>query len=284
MKKYILAVLMLLFFGTNGIGATVTTAGSGAWSSTTDNAPWPGGTLPSAGDDVVIANTHVVTLNMVRVPAVTGTFNSLSGTGTGQITIDMSATGLNASAEIVATNITCGTSTAFIYMSVASANTLTLTGNLTGGTGTAAVGYKGNAANLNVTVTGNVTGGSGNRAHGISLANSMGTLTIGGNILAGNTASTRSHGIYFADTYGATAVVFAAGTILTDRVGGVAYVGPQPTWSPGATAYISTGGKTWYWDNTDPLKANVKTETHYHFQGVANDGELAAGGGGAWGF
>ena len=41
--------------------ATITTAGSGNWNSTTANAPWPGGTVPPAGSDVVIANGNSVT-------------------------------------------------------------------------------------------------------------------------------------------------------------------------------------------------------------------------------
>ncbi len=43
--------------------ATVTTGGSGNWSSTTPNAPWPGGTLPVAGDDVVVAAGHTLTVD-----------------------------------------------------------------------------------------------------------------------------------------------------------------------------------------------------------------------------
>jgi hypothetical protein len=43
--------------------ATVTTGGSGNWSSTTPNAPWPGGTLPNATDDVIVATTHTLTVD-----------------------------------------------------------------------------------------------------------------------------------------------------------------------------------------------------------------------------
>lgn len=43
--------------------AAITSAGSGTWSSSTPNAPWPSGTIPTAGDTVIIANTHTVTLD-----------------------------------------------------------------------------------------------------------------------------------------------------------------------------------------------------------------------------
>lgn len=41
----------------------ITTTGSGNWSSTTADAPWPGGTVPVEGDTVIIANTHTVTID-----------------------------------------------------------------------------------------------------------------------------------------------------------------------------------------------------------------------------
>ena len=43
--------------------ATITNTGSGNWSSTTPDAPWSGGTLPGATDDVVIAAGTTVTLD-----------------------------------------------------------------------------------------------------------------------------------------------------------------------------------------------------------------------------
>lgn len=47
--------------------ATITTGGSGNWSSTTNNAPWPGGILPTNADDVIIAQNHTVTLDNAAV-------------------------------------------------------------------------------------------------------------------------------------------------------------------------------------------------------------------------
>lgn len=45
----------------------ITTAGNGNWSSTTPNAPWPFGTLPTNADDVIIAQNHTVTLDNAAV-------------------------------------------------------------------------------------------------------------------------------------------------------------------------------------------------------------------------
>ena len=41
--------------------AVITSAGSGAWNSTTPNAPWPSGTVPGSADNVTIASGHTVT-------------------------------------------------------------------------------------------------------------------------------------------------------------------------------------------------------------------------------
>lgn len=46
-------------------GVTVTTAGSGNWNSTTNNAPWPGGVIPLSTDNVIIATGNTVTVTAV---------------------------------------------------------------------------------------------------------------------------------------------------------------------------------------------------------------------------
>ena len=71
--------------------ATITTLGSGDWTSTTASAPWPGGTLPTAADVVVIADTHTVTLNAaVAAVALSVTVNnggSLTSNGTNIVSL-----------------------------------------------------------------------------------------------------------------------------------------------------------------------------------------------------
>lgn len=44
-------------------GATITTTGSGNWSSTTADAPWPGGSVPLTTDNVIIADGHTVIID-----------------------------------------------------------------------------------------------------------------------------------------------------------------------------------------------------------------------------
>lgn len=76
--------------------AAISTAGSGNWSSTTPNAPWPGGTVPTNADDVTIANTHTVTLESAAVAlsvtvASGGTLQATGGT-TWSLTVERGIT------------------------------------------------------------------------------------------------------------------------------------------------------------------------------------------------
>ena len=48
---------------------TITSAGSGNWTSTTPNSPWPSGTVPTAADDVIIAKNHTITLDTLTCVA-----------------------------------------------------------------------------------------------------------------------------------------------------------------------------------------------------------------------
>ncbi len=64
----------------------VTTAGSGAWSSTTPDAPWPSGTVPGEGDTVTIANGHTVTIDQnVTIGSDTGAALTINSGGKLQV-------------------------------------------------------------------------------------------------------------------------------------------------------------------------------------------------------
>jgi hypothetical protein len=83
-SKFSLLTLLALLLGvSSGWAATVTTTGSGNWNSTTANAPWPGGTVPVAGTDVVIANGNTVTVSA----AVAASPNSITINSGGELDI-----------------------------------------------------------------------------------------------------------------------------------------------------------------------------------------------------
>lgn len=71
--------------------AAITTAGSGNWSSTTPNAPWPSGTVPTASDAVTIASGHTVTLDTTGCVCSTLTIND-GGTWAGHRSNNISLT------------------------------------------------------------------------------------------------------------------------------------------------------------------------------------------------
>jgi hypothetical protein len=71
-----------------GHAATITTTGSGNWSSTTANAPWPGGTIPATGDNIVIGNGFTLTVNGNRTCNSILFSTSVSGTATGTLSVN----------------------------------------------------------------------------------------------------------------------------------------------------------------------------------------------------
>src|SRR5260221_2567257 len=76
--KQVLVVLTILFALSFGVSqaATIVATGSGNWSSTTPNAPWPGGTVPLATDNVTVNTPNNVTVDT------TVTVDYIGGSGT----------------------------------------------------------------------------------------------------------------------------------------------------------------------------------------------------------
>ncbi|MDP2871796.1 MAG: hypothetical protein Q8P31_04585, partial [Bacillota bacterium] len=102
LKLFLCLCLMVFLTSSMVFAGTVTTTGSGNWNSTTPDAPWPGGNLPTSSDDVIIADGHTVSLDGANLWTITS------------LTIGQGNSGvLNYAASATA------------------ANSLTITGNLT---------------------------------------------------------------------------------------------------------------------------------------------------------
>ncbi|RJO60729.1 MAG: hypothetical protein C4542_08260, partial [Dehalococcoidia bacterium] len=146
-----LSLVGLVLMPTPVYAATITTAGSGNWNSTTNNAPWPGGTVPATTDNVVIrpgdtvtvtANATINSITFANTATATGTLtvnSSVTLTVTAGITLQNAADDSTAAAISGAGAITCasvtlgGTSspTASATATLASTITnLTIAGNL----------------------------------------------------------------------------------------------------------------------------------------------------------
>jgi len=93
-------VLAALFLVANGHTATITATGSGNWSSTTPDAPWPGGLVPSSTDNVTVNTPNNVTVDAVQ------TIDYIAGSGT--VTMAVGAT-LNVTGTTGGTGITVAT-------------------------------------------------------------------------------------------------------------------------------------------------------------------------------
>lgn len=232
--------------------ATITSVGSGNWSAgaTWDSNP----AIPGIGDAVVIANTHAVALDVD-----TAALLSLTGQGSGSLTIDMTA----GNRAITATTITAGTggATGFIVPSGAAANTLTITT----GTGAGAGIIGGGAANSHcivknniylITIIGNVSGSTGFSGKGIlvTTGSTTGLVNITGNLTGGNV--TNADGV----RVDATSPITVTGNIST-----VAAIGLYQN-STGTTTVINsiiTGGTAAYGYGMNcgavaPIFTNVK--------------------------
>jgi len=90
LKSPLLPLLATLLGASTNWAANVSTAGNGDWNSTTPNAPWPGGTVPSSMDDVTIQSTHSITVS--GTPASSVNSITVSGGSGTQLTINSGAT------------------------------------------------------------------------------------------------------------------------------------------------------------------------------------------------
>jgi hypothetical protein len=154
---------------------------------------WTGGIVPDNGDEARL-NGFTVVMDLATIPA-SGTLaalNAKNGAGAataGKLTIDLSD-GLVGNRTINATAILSGT-VPFIVTSYATYS-LTINGNLTGGSATSATCVT-TAATTTLIINGSVSGGSASASSGVSAPNSAVTInngTVTGGALANGVSIT----------------------------------------------------------------------------------------------
>ena len=209
--------------------ALITSAATGNFSA---GATWTGGVVPTVGDEARASTGHTVTIDVNTTcdevsNAGTGIFTLASGvTLTANVTHKSTTVNRNllqftAASPAVGTIVgnvlgaTVSSSSVFGAVINTSTGTLTITGNVTGGSGAVAVGANNNSTG-SITITGNATGGSGNAAYGI-LNVSTGTLTITGNATGGS--NTSAIGCYNNSTGTLTITGIATGANNTSAFG-----------------------------------------------------------------
>lgn len=198
-------LLLWLFFSCGMLHAQiVTTTGSGNWSSTVPNAPWPGGTLPAVGATVQVGNGHTLTVDGNYTSAAftvlsgnlnsTVSFNTGSSLTTGAVTIQQpTANNIQKRIEVNDGTLTCssvsytasGADSRKQYLT-ATTGTITIGGNLVMNSNQNRH-YVEVTGNANVNVTGNFTGGSVNFTNGtLNLNGPAQTLAGGASAVAYN--------------------------------------------------------------------------------------------------
>ena len=181
-------IFLLCCIAQVGFSATVTTTGSGNWSSVVPNAPWPGGTIPANGDDIIVGAGFTLTVDGNR------TCNSLAFCGAGNTSGTISVnTGITlAVTNAVTLNSTAGASNA---CTIAGAGTINCTalnvgagGILPGSNRTTIM----TSSITTLTVSGNLTitsYESGGKTNNASLLFGSGTITVNGSVVTSNGAA-----------------------------------------------------------------------------------------------
>ncbi len=83
------------------LAQSITSTGSGTWSSTTPDAPWPGGIVPTAADSVIVADGHTVTIDSGAVCRTLIVGTTGASTTTARFSIDGTLGTLTVSENIV---------------------------------------------------------------------------------------------------------------------------------------------------------------------------------------
>ena len=154
--------------------ALITSAATGNFNA---GATWTGGVVPTVGDEARASTGHTITIN------VNTTCDEVSNAGTGIFTLN---DGITLTANVTSKSTT--TSRNCLQFTAASPAAGTITGNVTGGTVSNAIGAVISSTGT-LTIVGNLTAGN---ASGANAASNLGagTLNITGNATSGSAAAT----------------------------------------------------------------------------------------------
>jgi hypothetical protein len=177
--------------------ALITSTATGNFSA---GATWTGGVVPTTGDEARASNGHTITID------VNTTCDEVSNAGSGTFTLADGVTltanvthkgtsgrvvqfiAASPAAGFIVGNCTSGTSGNTPAVANTASGTITITGNVIGGSGggsgSSNVGAIFNGSTGTINVTGNVTAGSGSGFEG-ARNGSTGTITITGNVTGG---------------------------------------------------------------------------------------------------
>lgn len=287
MKSFITMLMLLLFISLSSYGeiTTITTSGSGNWSSTTPDAPWPGGTLPTAADNVVIASGHTVTIDVT-----TAECNDLTAAGTLRFPIDGTTGGIVINGNVLVdgasgkfrceTRSPAGAANSFV------AHTATIKGNITVNTAGGVIDFRagsngsgtGNGCNITLSGTGTTTISLQSTVYGSTLEEFNG-ITV--NKTGGAKVVLSSGNLFMSNnsTVGATVLTMTSGNIetgsniwanLSTSSGGV-------TGASGTSYIIGTLGRGMSTSAATTRKFEVGTSTGYRFINIHSTGLLVSG-------
>jgi hypothetical protein len=231
---------------------------------------WDLGHVPIATETAIMPTGLTAAINVVRIPAVTGSLAGITCQGTGGITLSLSGLGSDMTIDLGTGDLQAGTAVALLLTGSSTTNrltfignlkagssgssnalqaeanvNLTVTGNIYGGTGTAGLAYGAYADTAKlVLVTGDIHGGSGSgtACHGYLVG--TGGVTVTGNVYGGSVGSNwgiRSHGGGLVTVKGGTVVQAGSATDCT-----AIYLDSAATATigDGSTTYNLTGGTT----------------------------------------
>ncbi len=176
----IVAALFILGSASSSFAETVTSTGDGNWNSTTPDAPWPGGLIPSWGDDVIIAPGHDITVTTHTV--INSITFSIGATRT--FTISSGAT-LLVRGGITVQNATVATNTAVTIAGTGTINCSSFTVGGTANTPTADSTSILTFTNANLSISGNLLIDGEHAAtfdNDASFLLQSGTVTVGGTV------------------------------------------------------------------------------------------------------